>query len=155
MFALRKVEKSDIRCIFDWANDPLAREMAIHPEPIPWKSHQAWFEQKLQDENCLFYILHEGENNLGSIRFDRKENNEYLISYSIDEKYRGKGLGNLILQKGIQKVVSQVTECSFVAYVLNSNQASSKLFLKNSFQKTGEEIIQNKLFFIYKRLITN
>ena len=153
MFKLRNVIKEDVRLIFDWANEIEARNMALNPSMIDWDAHLIWFESKLNDSNCFFYILQKNNINIGVIRFDKNELNEFIISYSIDKNHRGLGLGALILEKGLEMIRSLKIEGKFIAYVKETNMSSIKIFLKNSFKKTGEDIINNHIFYFYENKI--
>ena len=71
----------------------------------------------------------------GTIRFDFT-GDEAVLSYSIDKKYRGKGLGSILLKEGIRKVMDDYTNIKVInGFVKKNNNAS-----KNSFSKAGFNI---------------
>lgn len=150
---LRKVTKDDAQLIFDWANDSDARNMAANPSLIDWEEHLIWFNEKIIDSNCFFYILEKNAIKLGVIRFDKNEFDHFLISYSIAPAYRGAGLGTLILKLGLEKIRSLHSAGKFVAYVKDSNLSSSKIFQKYKFVEKKEEIINNRVFYVYEKEI--
>ena len=53
---LRDIVAGDVRLLWEWANDPITRAASFSSTPIPWGSHADWFDQKLKDEKCLFFI---------------------------------------------------------------------------------------------------
>lgn len=93
---LIRVDISHIDIIYRWANEPETRKYAFNTEPISYETHLKWMREKLLDDNCLFYILQEGEENIGQVRLDSVEKTG-IISYSIDKYFRGKGHGLRIL----------------------------------------------------------
>ena len=66
---LRQAEQKDCRLLWEWANDPATRAASFSTETIPWEQHQAWFEDKMKDPNCLLLI---GENSKAgpSVKYD-------------------------------------------------------------------------------------
>ncbi|MDY0276416.1 MAG: UDP-2,4-diacetamido-2,4,6-trideoxy-beta-L-altropyranose hydrolase, partial [Desulfomicrobium sp.] len=79
--------------LLQWANDPLARKNAFHPQLIEKNTHQKWFYRKLRDlDNCQIFII-ETEHGLpiGQVRFE-KYTDEWEISYSLDSRARGRKL---------------------------------------------------------------
>ncbi|ONF92001.1 hypothetical protein BWD14_14905 [Leptospira santarosai] len=47
MFSLRLAQDDDLELLFQWANDPLVRQMAFHSEPISLDDHKNWFYSRL------------------------------------------------------------------------------------------------------------
>lgn len=128
---LKKVNNSDARNLFDWANDPATRKASFNSEPIIWENHIKWLETKLADENCFFYIAYTQDQACGSIRLDYEEGaNAFYISYSISPAYRGRGLGAEILGEAEKKMKCDYGECVFIGEVKNDNPASIKCFEK-------------------------
>ena len=90
----------------------------------------------------FFYILEQDQEKIGSIRFDIK-NEEALISYLIDPEYHGKGYGQLIIKKGVEKLIAdslgQLGFTSIVAFVMKVNIPSIKAFERFGFTKTERD----------------
>lgn len=150
MFSLRKVKKGDINLLFDWVNDFAVRNNAKNFEPITRDEHSFWLADKLADPEVHMYILTNSQENIGIVRFEKKKD-EFIISYSIDKHYRGKGLGELILAKGIKKI-SLICNCpNFIAYVKKGNVPSEKIFNKLGFILKEVKDINNVKFNIYQK----
>ncbi len=66
---------------------------AFNKEKIEWENHKKWYNGKISDANCEYYILNNKGVSKGSIRFDVDSNGLALISYLIDPTYQGKGYG--------------------------------------------------------------
>jgi|GEM_PF-511463 len=149
-FSLREVVESDVRLLFKWVNDPVARANAHNPKPVVWREHSTWFKEKLSDPSVYMYVLTEKKKDVGIIRFDKKDK-KFVISYSIDKLYRGRGLGKLIVVEGLKKISLTVRQPQFIAQVKQGNIASEKIFNKLGFRLIGQEIVNNIKFNIYKK----
>jgi len=130
---LRPVTEADTLVLFDWANDPEVRRNSFNTEPIPLEIHQIWLQNKLRDPGCVFYIAEVDKIPAGMIRFDMVKNTA-TISYLLDKDFRGKGIGTLLLQKGIEALKNQKpTVIKAIGYIQESNLASIAAFKKNHF----------------------
>lgn len=149
-FNLRKVTGSDINLLFKWANDQDVRANSRYPQSITRKEHSAWFKKKMSDPKTHMYILTELNQDVGVIRFDKKDT-KFLISYSIDKYYRGRGLGKIILEEGFKKISLISRSPHFIAQVKQGNIASEKIFNQLGFKLSSEEFINNIKFNIYQK----
>ena len=134
---LRPVRKEDCILLWEWANDPDVRAVSFSSQPIPWKEHVKWFNSRLSDPGCIFYISTDGKGRpVGQIRFDSKLD-EAVVSVSVDSEFRGKGYGNLMISLASEKVfdVSNITKIH--AYVKNENHSSTRVFIKAGFRIAG------------------
>ncbi|EKP04857.1 MULTISPECIES: GNAT family N-acetyltransferase [Leptospira] len=141
MFSLRLAQDDDLELLFQWANDPLVRQMAFHSEPISLSDHKNWFYFRLNALETKIFILEENKIPIGQIRFDLdKTKSFYYIDYSIDEKYRGKGIGKKILILGIEfhKPFNN-GRLFYRAFVKKNNQTSIKCFINVGFTFCSED----------------
>jgi len=144
----RTAVKSDEKLLFDWANDPVVRKQSFHSKPIDYQTHKKWFQAVLADNKRYLWIAEFNQNPVAQIRFDVVE--EYaVISISIDEKHRGKGLGSIILQKATKKFVNK-KQLSVVAYIKKENTASIKSFEKAGYRFVKEEEVDGIERVVYK-----
>ena len=98
-YIIRQAMDTDCMSVFQLSNDPVVRKCSIHPEQIEWNSHQKWFVKQIHNADTLFYIAETPEHDfIGQIRFS-KDNDCWLVSISIAEKYRYHHLGADILQR--------------------------------------------------------
>lgn len=143
---LRKASYEDVILTYSWATNENIRKYSFSKEKILFEKHSDWFSRKLNDPNCHYYILEDSSStSLGSIRIDR-ENKDGVISYLIDPKYHGLGLGQSILrllEGTIQIDDNQIH--SLVGYVIKENIASIRIFEKLKYSK---EVINGRLKFI-------
>ncbi len=137
MIKLRQTSAKDCRLIWQWANDPDVRAVSFSSEAIPYEEHVTWFESKLKDPNCHFYIAeHKNLEPVGQVRYD-KEGTEAIISVSLDRKFRGKGYGPTLLRFASQKFF-KVSDVEMIhAYIREGNEASIGAFKKAGFVSVG------------------
>lgn len=136
---LRKAEYGDCELIWNWANDLEVRKLSYCSEPIPWEEHARWYEEKLNDPDCLIFIAFEGRNvPVGQVRFDL-ENEDAEIDVSIDSNMRRKGYGVLLIEMGIKELAISMRVRMVHAFIKTENKASINAFCKAGFKDTGEE----------------
>ncbi|GAB3634611.1 UDP-2,4-diacetamido-2,4,6-trideoxy-beta-L-altropyranose hydrolase [Hymenobacter arcticus] len=105
-YTLRRTTAADAELYFDWANDPAVRQFAIHPEPISWETHTAWFTRRLQDIDSYLYVLSTaGGEPVGQMRIEFDGPGQPgLIDYSVAATHRGRGLGAVVLRRALQRL---------------------------------------------------
>ena len=137
MLALRAVTEADVDLLFRWANDRTVRQNAFTTEPIPYENHVAWFAKILKNPAVENYILYETGTDaaVGQIRFSVEEDT-VLIGYSIDENWRGQGLGSKLILMGEEKLLQDMPKVQVLkAQVKYENRASARVFEKCGFRK--------------------
>lgn len=130
---LRVATEDDLLLVYGWNNDPEVRRQSFNPEPIPLANHQAWFAARLQDGSTPIYIVEAAGEAAGQIRFN-VTGGTARISYLIGGAYRGKGLGHMVLLKGVVRLLQDCPELRLVeGLVQQDNLASVKAFEKAGF----------------------
>lgn len=130
---LRKVTEADTRTIFDWANESEVRMNSLNQEPIKWEDHLKWFQSKIKDPNSRMFVLEENDSLLGQVRFDFIDG-KWLVNYSIDKNFRGRGFGAVLIKMALKRFENQ----DFLAKVKRDNIASKKVFLGLGFSLNEE-----------------
>jgi RimJ/RimL family protein N-acetyltransferase len=134
----------DLLLTYNWANNSAIRQYSFSRETISLPEHTKWFNAKLEDQNCLYYICTYGAQKVGSIRVDITKG-VGQISYLVDPKFQGKGLGFKILSLVENECKSAIHSetLKLVGKVLDDNIASKKIFLKLGYSivDTVENII--------------
>lgn len=142
-FIIELAQIEDMEDIFDLSNDAMVRANSFNQEKISWESHQNWFKNKINDKNCIFYVIKDLNNKLISqVRFD-KNDDEADISISISADFRGKGYGVKILKLTSEKVIKENNINNINAYVKIENEASKIIFEKAGFtlkEKSSEKL---------------
>jgi len=135
---LRPVVKEDLMITYEWAIDQSIRKYALSKHQITFEEHSTWFNSKLKDTNCIFFIAEIDQRPVGSIRFDR-EGDEAVISYLISPELHGKGLGKRILHEGV-KSFFEIDEATVVkGTVLAENVASIRIFESLGYKRTDTD----------------
>lgn len=149
---LRPAREGDRRLLWEWANDPEVRAVSFGQEPIPRDSHVRWFEARLRDPNCIFYVgVDENDVPVGQIRFDREEDG-VVVSVSVGREQRGRGYGRLLIEIASQRVHDS-TGSAIRAYVKPGNQASARTFERAGYSQAGAARIrgQEVLVFVFSK----
>lgn len=135
-FFLREANTNlDALQLFDWVNDEEVRKNSLNTDLISIIDHFTWFQAKIKSDTTKIYLLEdEFDSAIGQIRVD-KINDYYEIDYSISNAYRGRGLGNKI----VQLLIAQLGNINLLAKVKKSNQPSIKVFQNNGFKLFKEE----------------
>ena len=129
------MREDDCRLLWEWANDSEVRLFSFSSESIPWEQHFRWFQLKLNDANCIFYIAVESNTiPIGQVRYDIN-GNEAVISVSIDRNFRSKGHGSLTIRLASQKLFGVADVEMIHAYVKPGNRAAMRAFVRAGFQK--------------------
>lgn len=137
---LRKATFADALDIFNLANEDIVRKSSFVPDKIEWNRHLEWFEKKLNNKNCLYFVVDCLGGFGGQVRFDiTPERKEAIISISLERNTRGLGLSSFIISKSIKEFLKTRKEVKFVkAYIKNGNSPSIK-----SFGKAGFKFLEN------------
>jgi UDP-2,4-diacetamido-2,4,6-trideoxy-beta-L-altropyranose hydrolase len=144
MIKLRRAVHRDCRLIWKWANDPDVRAVSFSPEPIAYEQHVKWFENRLGDANCCFYIAENSDRKaVGQIRFDLKDK-QALISISLDRKFRGQGHGARVIELAARALLASTDAKTIHAYIKKDNPASLAAFKKAGFSRETSVLVNNQ-----------
>lgn len=137
---LRYATLNDIERTYQWAKNPTIRQYSFSQNPITQEEHKSWFTSKIQDPQCIYYLLVQGGKQLGSIRFDIDSSASARISYLIDPCFQGKGYGKKIIQLGIDQLQQAYPTAKLVyGIVQDKNLASVKIFRDLDFEEVQED----------------
>ena len=140
LLTVRKVNYSDEALLLTWANDPLTRQNAVNNDAISEESHSLWFKRKMADSSrCIIYIISlPDDSNLGQVRFDMVGDG-WLIDYSMDSSYRGKGLGMAMLSRAVNALADLYSGAHVKGVVKLKNTASLSVFKKCQFVRQEQK----------------
>lgn len=133
---IRKANEADNVSTFKWAKNKKVRAFSFNQNEITFEEHSKWFSSKIDHPRCYYYIAELNHKAIGSIRFDVNDG-EALISYLIDPKFHGSGLGISLLKKGIIALLNENDKSilRIVGFVMGQNIASVKAFERLGFTK--------------------
>lgn len=149
---LRDVRMNDCELIWRWANDPDVRDVSFSQDYISYDDHKKWFNEKLSDPACYFWIAVDQKDNLiGQIRFDARQNGSVDISISIAKEFRGKNYGSILIDIAVYKLFRKTTVKEVHAYIKLGNVRSLRVFEKARFKRVGMKNINGFLSLHYVR----
>lgn len=154
-YTLARATPADAALYFEWANDPAVRQYAIHPEPIAWDTHLAWFSRRLQDTDSYLYLLRSPEGApVGQVRveFDGPAG-PGLIDYSVAATYRGQGLGPLLLRRALQRLRHERPArvgTAVVGQVKAGNAASARVFERLRFVRQAAVTLRGEAYEVFQ-----
>lgn len=134
---VREAREEDARLYFEWANDPVVRQMAFHTEPIPWEDHRAWFGRKIDAADSLLLLCYKDGQPVGQVRFDLTDRQEAEIDISVAQEHRGKGMGVAMLNAATAYAHDTKGFDCFIAEVKAENIPSRRMFAAGGFKQTG------------------
>ena len=143
MAFLRKATQDDCELFFNWANEAETRLNAVNTGLILWNDHIAWFSKRIHSSETKLYVLINGNIPVGQVRIE-KEQEHYVITYSIDKQFRRQGFG----KEAIGLLLKLQPDKSFKAVVNIENDPSVKIFEKYGFVKSSFFTANEKKFVI-------
>ena len=154
-YTLRRATAADAALYFGWANDPAVRQFAIHPEPISWTTHVAWFGRRLQDANSYLYILSTaGGEPVGQVRVEfAGPTAPGLIDYSVAAAHRGRGLGAVLLRRALQRLRHdrpRLAGGAVLGQVQAGNAASARVFAGLRFVRQAAVTLRGEAYEVFR-----
>jgi RimJ/RimL family protein N-acetyltransferase len=134
---LRRATMDDLDTTFKWASDDTVRKFSLNTHRISFPEHKTWFTSKLQDKNCLIFIVERDEVAIGSVRFDVNDKSEALISYLIAPELHGLGLGKSILHEAMKQLAGLEKIRVLKGVVLDENIPSIKVFERLGYSRSS------------------
>lgn len=135
----RKADVSDMQVTYKWAIDKDVRAYALNSEFISIDDHKVWFQSKIDNVYCLYYIAETKNQKVGSIRLDISSNGVAVISYLVDPKWWGNGIGKRILEFGIYRARLSDYIKILTGVVMKENEPSVQIFTKLNFKRSRKE----------------
>ncbi len=118
------------------------RMVTADTEPVTVESRQKWFDEHTADKHPLWIVEDENANTIGWVSFQSfygrpAYDGTAEISIYLDEKQRGKGYGNIILQYCMDNAPA-LGIINLLGYIFAHNTASINLFLKMGFEEWAD-----------------
>jgi UDP-2,4-diacetamido-2,4,6-trideoxy-beta-L-altropyranose hydrolase len=136
---LRKAVLEDERRILEWSNEQATRANSFHPERIQKDIHSINFRKWLSsDQTVLLIASNDDSDPIGQVRFDLS-GNEADISISLDQRFRGMGLGTEMIRYSCRMVMELYKVHKINAFVKTINDASKKAFESAGFVFASRE----------------
>jgi RimJ/RimL family protein N-acetyltransferase len=133
---LRPASFDDARLLWQWRNEPEVRQNSFDTGEIDWNTHTAWLERKLTSPDCRIWVLENGSDPIGQIRYDRVDRIAEL-SFSITSRFRGRGFGTLILERSWSEACRELDVAGVRAMVKDDNLPSQRACERAGFTRGG------------------
>ena len=144
MITLRPATNKDCKMVWHLANDPQVRAVSFSKNDIPFDTHIRWFEKKLNDPNCVFFIADKTrQQSVGLVRYDLA-GGEATVSVIVDYNFKGRGYGSHIITLGSETIFRTRQVGKIHAYVLPQNYASVKAFKKANYKLMEDTTVKGQ-----------
>ena len=149
-FKLIRAENRHLEDLFRLANDPVVRAVSINKNNIAWPDHVDWFQKKINDPNCILFIIETPEGQfIGQIRFDISDE-EAVVNISLMEYFRSRGVARpALIQAGWDLFAARPELNTITAYIRLDNKNSKNLFEKCGYTYIGIVDITNDKYYKY------
>ena len=88
---LRPATFEDLERLLQWRNQPFYLKNSTSQSAVTSEEHHAWFTRALSNPDQLIFIVVQGDEPIGQVRFDRNKDIAVISVYLIEER-TGKGL---------------------------------------------------------------
>lgn len=141
---LRLANANDCHFIWEWANAPDVRAVSFNSAPIPYETHLAWFNARLADPDCVFFVatdIHGAP--IGQARF-QVNGDEAVVSVVIAPQFRGKGQGSKLIWMASRRLFQLKPVSVIHAFVKLENESSHRAFTKAGYREQGAVTVENQ-----------
>lgn len=137
--SVRSARNDDSEDIWLWRNDPTTRTASQTHSPISWPAHHRWWQSAFFSANRRFFIVQEGEQAVGVVRFDRVDGSEvWEVSINVRPDARGRGVGAPALTLARAAFLQEQPGAELRCTIHEGNRASQLLFERSGFRPAGE-----------------
>lgn len=141
---LQPAAPEDCRRLWEWANDPEVRAVSFAPAAIPWEDHQRWYQARLADASCRFYVARNSPDDpIGQIRY-QVAGAEAVVSVSVARPHRGQGYGAALIARGSEQLFRDTTVAAIHAYIKAGNESSLGAFARADYDDAGPCEVQGQ-----------
>ena len=139
---LRKATIQDMDTLYHWRNDETSRKASLNSDYIPYETHKKWYQDALNNQDIQIFIMESDSTPLGQVRLNYWYD-ELVISYSISPQFRGRHLGQEMLQL-TEELLNHDPDARkdgryLIAYVKKDNLASQHIFEKLKYKKEEQD----------------
>lgn len=156
---IRAADWRDALILYQWANDPICRVMALQQKSIVWGEHLHWFGQRLKTPLSKIYIGDfDGQISgdvvpFGQVRIDYDTESTVpcaWVDIFIEHSFRGQGLAKALLRTAINHYLKVLPNTSILAKVKVANFASFQLFSRSGFTLVDGVVANSELCYIFE-----
>jgi RimJ/RimL family protein N-acetyltransferase len=130
---IRRATPADAALLWQWRNDPVARNNSFNTDAIPWEQHEKWFNQRVTADDTRIYLLEDKGTSVAQIRYERREGVAHIGGISVPAPHRGKGYGREVVKRTLSQACADLGVEKVIAIVKTANHASLRTFLSVGF----------------------
>lgn len=137
---LRLLRKDDFAFIYNLYCEKSQIYWSGHSEEPKKESFLEWFNNLLMNPHVISYIILNSSERVGFCRLVICADNKHICSdfpISISERFRGRGYGTKAISLLITEARFKFGIQYMYGWILDTNDASRKMCLRNGFQRTG------------------
>lgn len=135
LIRIRGARQSDARSVFSWRNDPWIIALGASGRSVSWEEHRQWFEETLESSDRALFIAEseEGEG-MGTLRLERINEAEVVLTIYLLEAFVGHGRGPVAICRGVELALETWSEVRVIrAEIRAENERSRKAFARCGF----------------------
>ena len=123
--------------LLTWRNEASTRRWFLDSSRVARRSHLAWLERTLSAGDVRLYVAEVARQPVGQLRLARRRGNLAEVSFSVDRRQRGKGIGVVLLRRAAAAARRDLAVQRVEGLVKPENVASAVAFLKAGYRFTG------------------
>ena len=131
---LREITDRDSVVLLEWRNDKVTQQNSFNSVLVSVNEHKEYIKNTITNPHRTQFILELNEVPIGTIREDRLETDEFELSYTVNPKYRGKKIGQLMMNLYLIN-----RKGSFLCEIKDGNIPSVKMIEKFGFKLFKQE----------------
>jgi len=144
---LQVAEVKDKYFLFKLFNDFTVIKNSLKKKKITFINHEKWFKKKINSNESKIFIFKHNNLNLGQVRLDKIKSSEVVVTYSVSNEFREKGVGYKMLKLLSNKISKGI---SILAIVKKNNLTSKKIFNKLNYNLKDIDNKKNHLIYQLK-----
>jgi spore coat polysaccharide biosynthesis predicted glycosyltransferase SpsG/RimJ/RimL family protein N-acetyltransferase len=152
--SLRLAGGQDCYDLWRWRNHPKVRRWCFAAGYIDYKTHEAWFKQKIKNGKTRIYIsTNAKKEKIGQVRFDIVNSATASVNVNLNPDFFGRGLGNRIIKEATDIFLRENPKVKkIIAEVIKDNIASRNAFEKAGYGYWRKVIRDNRQIAVFKFL---
>ena len=127
--------EKDAERLLEWRNQPFYWKNSTTQTTVTWEEHQSWFTRALNNPDQVIFIVVHGEEPIGQVRFDRRDEMAVISVYLVEER-TGRGLGIEAIRRGTQAAFKEWNISKVVACVRQDNFHATRAFAKSGYTES-------------------
>ena len=133
-YIISKASKDDIVGIYNLLHREFVKKYSPNSEKLEWEKYKSWYEFWLRSPYYLIYVIKNTNGKIiGQIRYEI-DGEIATISIYFDKDNRGKGLGQVFVERSIEWLKFEMKDVKLVlACILEENENSIKMFVNSNF----------------------